>query len=89
MMVATAPLAGLRRFLRDILDYLEGTAIEEIIHLFSYLVPRAAGIIAEEQANKGEQHEDERRKGKNRVIGERGTELRRLVLQPLLKGLFQ
>src|SRR5438874_5973388 len=66
-------LIRLGRLLRDVLHDLDCTLIEKIAHLLGDFVPCAAWIIAKDQTDYREQHEDERCERKHSVIGESST----------------
>jgi hypothetical protein len=65
--------ARLRRLSGNAFDDVDSTLIEKIAHLLRYLVPGACQIVAENDANHREQHENQRRERKNCVIGKRCT----------------
>jgi hypothetical protein len=57
-------------------------------HLLGKLMPSISGIVAENHADDRKQNKDERRQRKNRVVRKRSAELRRLIVQPFLRGYF-
>ena len=63
-------LIRLGRFLRDVLHNLHCAFIEKVAHLLGDFVPCAAGIVAKDQADYREQHEDERRERKDSVVSQ-------------------
>ena len=88
MTVASTPLPGWEAFLRDILYYLHAALIEKIAHLLGDLVPSTSWIVVEDQPDYGQQ-KNERSKGKNCVVGERGSKLWSFIFKPFLKRLLQ
>jgi hypothetical protein len=75
----------LRRLLCNVLHDFQRAFIEKITHLLCEFAPGSSRIVAEDHTDDCEQNENERREGKNRVIRQRRTELRRFILQPLLE----